>query len=208
MTPRVVLASGSPRRRRLLAGLLPEGASFDVIVPAIGEDTRPGESPETLVRRLARDKAHAVWTRLRDGGETLVLAADTTVVTAEGEILGKPLDAADARRMLALHSGSTHRVLTGVALAVGDPSNGGAPTGLRVKCATTAVTMRPLGDDEIDAYVASGEPLGKAGGYAIQEQADRFVSRVDGSWTNVVGLPTETVGPWLVAAGFAVREAV
>jgi septum formation protein len=142
---------------------------------------------------LALRKARAVTA----DAHTCVLAADTLVVAADGALLGKPLDAADARRILRRLSGTTHRVVTGTALLRVQPP-------LEVVCAdVTYVTMRTLTDDEIDAYVASGESFGKAGAYAIQERGDRFVTSVSGSWSNVVGLPIGTVQRLLAQAGVA-----
>jgi septum formation protein len=188
----LVLASASPRRRELVAKLIGE---FRVEVPGVDETLPPGRAPESAAREIAERKARAVAGATDDP----VLAADTIVVAQGGEILGKPRDADDARRMLRRLSGTTHRVITGVCLATrrGARLAGGS--------ATTRVTMRPLASGEIDEYVASGESFDKAGAYAIQESGDRFVTRVDGSWTNVVGLPLETVDRMLRAAGIATR---
>ena len=185
---RLVLASASPRRRELLSGL---GVPFVVDPAHVDESIAAGTEPETAALELAERKARTVAHRT-----TLpVLAADTIVAAADGGILGKPSSASEARSMLARLAGTTHRVITGVCLA----TDGGAR--LRTASGTTFVTMRPLADEEIEAYAASGEPFGKAGGYAIQEKGDRFVTRVDGSWTNVVGLPMELVEPLLAEAG-------
>ncbi|MHC4848337.1 MAG: Maf family protein [Planctomycetota bacterium] len=167
----MILASASPRRRRLL-----EEAGIQFLVrPADVEEIAEGE-PHEVAATNARRKAEAV-----DG--ELVLGADTVVALGD-ELLGKPRDAAEARSMLERLSGTTHRVITGVALR-----------GVRtlVRTVETAVTMRELTRAEIDAYVASGEGLGKAGAYAIQQSADRFVTRLSGPYDNVVGLPVETV---------------
>ena len=177
--PTVVLASASERRRALLADL---GVSFRCVSADIDESRRPGEPPRDLVRRLAEAKARAVAVRETDAD--LVLGADTIAVAGR-EILGKPADREDARRILRLISGDRHRVLTGVALL--DVARGSTITDV----VETGVLMRPLSDREIDAYVESGEADGKAGAYAIQETADRFVTSLDGSFTNVVGLPLE-----------------
>ncbi|MHC4937854.1 MAG: Maf family protein [Planctomycetota bacterium] len=167
----MILASASPRRSRLL-----EEAGIEFLVrPADVEEIDEGD-PHDVAAENARRKAEGVE------GE-LVLGADT-VVALDDELLGKPRDRAAARAMLEKLSGTTHRVITGVALR-------GART--LVRTVETRVTMRPLTEEEIDAYVASGEGLGKAGGYAIQESADRFVTAVDGPIDNVVGLPVETV---------------
>jgi septum formation protein len=188
----LVLASASARRRDLLRDL---GVQFRVQAADVDETPPPRASPDAAAREIARRKALAVLAAVP--GAT-VLAADTIVVAADGEFLGKPADAADARRMLGKLSGTTHRVVTGVCLA----REGAEP---QTASDTTAVTMRPLALAEIDAYVASGECEGKAGAYAIQETGDRFVTRLDGSRTNVVGLPMETVVRMLRAVGIETR---
>jgi septum formation protein len=170
---RLVLASASPRRAQLLrsVGLDPEVRPAD-----LDEAVRRGESPARYVRRLSLDKAAAV---ARPG--ELVLAADTTVEVG-GEILGKPADEADLRRMLGLLSGITHRVHTGVSVT--------APTGgTRSDVVTTEVTFVELDGPTTDWYVAHGESVDKAGGYAMQGAGAALVARVDGSVTNVIGLP-------------------
>lgn len=178
---RIVLASGSPRRRELLAGL---GLTFDVMAADVDESVCAGETPGGYVARLAREKAAAVEKRI--GGGAFVIAADTTVSLGE-EIFGKPADAAEAARMLERLSGHSHRVTTGVAVAT--------PAGFVAdEVVSTQVTMRPLSGDEIRWYVATGEPFDKAGGYAIQGLAAHFITGVHGSVTNVIGLPlSETV---------------
>ncbi len=177
----IVLASASPRRRDLLAAA---GIDFEVEPPPVEEPRHlaPGLTPAAQAAALAYFKARAVADGRR---ERTVLAADT-IVAAGGEVLGKPTDAHDARRMLRLLSHNRHEVLTGVALLLPDGRR-------RVECDGTVITIRPMTDEEVEAYVASGEWIGKAGGYAIQETADRFVTAVDGSFTNVVGLPMERV---------------
>ena len=174
----LVLASRSPRRADLLSRA---GFRFEVVPADIDERPRPGEPPAALVRRLAREKAAAVALIHADA---VVLGADTLVV-ASGTILGKPVDASDAATMLRRLSGHAHNVLTGVAVH--------APTGRQDEVASTRVVFRKLREVEIDWYVASEEPLGKAGAYAIQGLASRFVTRIDGSYTNVVGLPMAVV---------------
>lgn len=175
---RLLLASASPRRAELLrAG----GFDFDIRPANADESIHPGETPETYVRRVAEAKAHAV---LPPVGDRIVLAADTTVVV-DDEILVKPLDDEDARRMLRLLSGRSHQVLTAVTLA----SAGRMHTRVEV----TDVWFAALTEDEIAWYVASGEPLDKAGAYAVQGLASRFVTRIDGSYSNVVGLPIALV---------------
>ena len=184
----LVLASASPRRRALLAEI---GVDFVVDAAAIDESLPPGRAPAAAAAELARRKARAVAERRRDGRP--VLAADTLVVSADGEVLGKPVDAADARRMLRRLSGTTQSVITGVCLLVLGTEY--------VDSVATRVTMRALSEDEIEDYVQSGEPFGKAGAYAIQETGDRFVTAVEGSHSNVVGLPVERVTELLHAAG-------
>jgi septum formation protein len=172
--PGLVLASGSPRRRQLLAEL---GLSFTVVAPDVDETPRPGERPIALVRRLALAKASAV------AGDP-VLAADTTV-EVDGEVLGKPADADEARRMLRRLSGRAHKVHTGVAVRSGEDA--------AVEVVTTIVTFVPLQQAVIDWYIGTGEPLDKAGAYAIQGTGGVFVETVRGSVSNVVGLPLTTV---------------
>jgi septum formation protein len=172
----LVLASASPRRQELLrTARIP----FTVRPAEVDEQPFPGESPEAYVRRLAEAKARVSW----QPGE-VALGADT-VVTLDGLLLGKPSDAADARRMLRLLSGRTHQVLTGICLYDG--------TAIRGAVENTAVEFLELTDEEIDAYVAGGEPLDKAGAYGIQGEASKFVKRVDGCYFNVVGLPLALV---------------
>ena len=175
---RLVLASGSPRRRELLALL---GLPFDVIPVDLDESVRPGESAVDLVRRLAIDKAGAI---VDPDADVLVVAADTTVEVA-GEILGKPVDATDARRMLRALSARTHLVHTAVAV------RRDAHTELEV--VTTLVTMAPLTEASIEWYVATREPIDKAGAYALQGAGGAFVTAIEGSASNVVGLPLATV---------------
>jgi septum formation protein len=180
----LILASGSPRRAELLRAA---GIPFEVKVADVDETIRPGENAESYVERVAAAKAHAISNveRLRP-----VVGADTVVVV-EGRILGKPSEAAAAARMLELLSGKTHSVLTGVCLdgpdRDRDGERGGRTTVTRV--ASTTVEFARLTQQEIDWYVASGEPLDKAGAYAIQGLASRFITRIDGSYSNVVGLP-------------------
>ena len=186
----LVLASASPRRRELLSQA---GLSFEVRPAHIPEDPRDGEDPIAYVTRLAREKAEAVFREMTaagrgksgDGDESLtVLGADTTV-TLDNHILGKPADAADAARMLRMLSGRSHHVITGVAVVTND--------GVEVAAEVTAVRFLTLTDEEIAAYVATGEPMDKAGAYAIQGQAARWIPRVEGCYFNVVGLPLALV---------------
>ena len=161
--------------------------------PHVDETVQAGESPEAYVERLARAKAEAVHV---GSPKAFVLGADTTVVVDE-QILGKPADTAEAARMLELLSGRSHRVLTGVALV--------GPTGfLRAAVVSTVVSFKRLSEADIAWYVGTGEPLDKAGGYAVQGGASRFVERIDGSFSNVVGLPMELVGAWCREAGIQV----
>lgn len=173
----VVLASGSPRRLELLRriGIEP------VVRPAdIDETPVPEEAPEVTVARLARTKAHAI----QCGAGDLVVAADTEVVL-DGKVLGKPDGADGAAAMLRALSARTHRVVTGVHVRHGDAESAAVEE--------TLVHVRALGRAEVDAYVATGEPFGKAGAYAIQGAGAMFVERIEGSDTNVIGLPLATV---------------
>ena len=186
---RLILASASPRRAELLRSA---GFSFDVEPAEVDETPRPAETPADYVLRVARDKA-AQWWRARGGaGDVCVLAADTTVV-ADGRILGKPDGGAQAREMLRLLAGSEHLVHTGVVLTLADKEV--------AEVVTTRVRFIDLSDREIEWYVASGEAEGKAGAYGIQGRASRFVDRIEGSWSNVVGLPIATVYRMLARAG-------
>ena len=178
---RLVLASASPRRAQLLRAA---GIEFEVVPPDVDETPRPREAPESYVRRIAEAKTRLIARRAPD---RIVLAADTTVVV-NGTMLGKPLDNEDAKRMLCSLSGRTHEVLTAVGVY-----RGSAMSAPLVELALTAVEFAPLSAFEIDWYVATGEPRDKAGAYAIQGYASRFVTRIDGSYSNVVGLPIALV---------------
>jgi len=183
------LASCSPRRRALLREA---GLDFALAQPALNEPRLDEThlSPKAHVEALAYFKARSVAESFPDSA---VLGADTIVVLG-GCILGKAHDAAGARRMLSALSGSRHAVITGVAVL--------GPRGRRrIASETTWVTMRPMSEAEIDAYIDSGEWKDKAGGYAIQESGDRFIEKVDGSFTNVVGLPMELLGRMLQGLG-------
>ncbi len=188
----LVLASASPRRRELL---LQVGLSFEVCPAHIPEDPRDDEDPIAYVTRLAREKAETVYRDLRANGNAedalVVLGADTTV-TLDNHILGKPEDAADAARMLRMLSGRSHHVVTGVAVVTA--------SGAEVAAEVTAVRFLSLTDDEIAAYVATGEPMDKAGAYAIQGLAARWIPRVEGCYFNVVGLPLALVNTLLEGA--------
>ncbi|MGA8041995.1 MAG: Maf family protein [Terracidiphilus sp.] len=176
----LILASASPRRRELLAQA---GFTFEVRPAHVNEDPKPGEDAIAYVTRLAREKAQAVFDAAGDA-EAVVLGADTTV-EVDGQILAKPVDAADAARMLRLLSGRTHRVMTGVAVVT--------KAHAEVAAEVTGVRFATLSDAEIAGYVATGEPMDKAGAYAIQGRAGRWIPRVEGCYFNVVGLPLALV---------------
>jgi septum formation protein len=180
--PHIVLASASPRRRELLDQL---GVAHDVLPVDVDESERPGELPSVLARRLALAKA--LEGRSRSGGRSPVLGSDT-VVAIGNEVFGKPRDRDDAIRMLVALGGREHQVLTAVAVA---PADEGEPL---EALSVTTVRMRPIGADEAGAYWDSGEPAGKAGGYAIQGRGARFIEHIAGSYSGVMGLPLyETV---------------
>ncbi|MGF1597418.1 MAG: Maf family protein [Acidimicrobiales bacterium] len=179
--PRLVLASASPCRRELLAVL---GISPDVEPVDIDERAEEAESPRELVLRLAREKAAAAIAAVPDRGRVVVIGADT-VLDVDGEIFAKPSCDAEARTMLSRLSGRCHRVLTGVAVAAEDQ--------LVSDVDITLVRFRSLDAADIDCYVASGEPRGKAGAYALQGRGALFVDRIEGSYHGVVGLPVHLV---------------
>lgn len=183
--PTIVLASASPRRAELLRAA---GINFNTRVANIDETLLPDESPQTYVARLACTKALAVAQP-----DEIVLGADTTVVVSN-EIAGKPVDFEDAKRMLRLLSGTWHEVLTGVTLAHNHET--------KTEVAITRVKFAAMSEEEIAWYAASGEPDDKAGAYAIQGLGSRFVERIEGSYSNVVGLPIETVYRMLRDFGF------
>lgn len=199
----LVLASASPRRQDLLRSV----RIFFTVQPAnVDETPQAGESPRECAERLAREKALAVWhTRQQD----VVLGADTIVVVDE-TILGKPVDAADAVRMLRLLSGRVHQVITGVCLVrpVAGCQSPVASQNQELKIASeiTLVTMNELSDDEIREYVETGEPMDKAGAYAIQGMASRWIPRIEGDYSNVVGLPVALVCRMLPAEILASRS--
>jgi septum formation protein len=190
----LILASASPRRRELLAQA---GFIFQVHPAHIPEDPDPGEDPIGYVVRLAREKAEFVFTEIAKTAASeerasappqVVLGADTTV-TLDGHILGKPEDHADAARMLRLLSGRTHRVITGIAVVTAQRAE--------VAAEVTGVTFRTLSEQEISEYIATGEPMDKAGAYAIQGRAARWIPRIQGDYFNVVGLPIALVSAML-----------
>lgn len=177
----LVLASQSPRRRELLATA---GIPFTIRVREVEEIRAPGEPPDAYARRLARAKADAVW---EDRSE-IVLGADTIVVLGQ-DVLEKPRNDADARDMLRRLAGREHTVITGICLR--------HPRGAEMDSTATLVRFAPLTEAEIDAYVATGEPMDKAGAYAIQGLASKFVERVEGCYFNVIGLPLSQVYRYL-----------
>lgn len=190
----IVLASGSPRRRQLMSEL---GLQFTVLTAGVDESPMPGESPVQLAERLSRFKAKAVADVLgQNDGRVLVVAADT-VVAQDSEILGKPADAADAVRMLTVLRGRMHQVHS--AVCVLDVLSGECKTCTN----TTQVTMRDYADEEMREYVAGGDPLDKAGAYAIQHPKFAPVLAMDGCLTGVMGLPLGDLCELL--AGFGVR---
>ena len=176
--PRLVLASGSPRRSEIMTSV---GWEFEKHVPDIDESERDGESPEDYVTRLAREKAEVI-AALHPG--QIVLAADTTVVV-DGQIIGKPIDPPDARRMISMLAGNWHEVLTGIAVA----RNGNIASDIQ----RTRVKFVRMSDAEINFLVEEGDPLDKAGAYAVQAQAALFIDRIEGDYWNVVGLPVSLV---------------
>lgn len=213
-----ILASSSPRRRELLASL---GVQFHIVKPQVEETQHPGEPPLDYVARLSREKAADVAARLDKPAAVLaadtvvILGADTLGVDEHGDILGKPEDAADARAMLRRLRGRTHRVCTALTLIRVDvvgairesplQDSNGMLSLTRITC--TDVTMRGYTDAEIEAYIATGDPFDKAGSYAIQHPDFNPVARIDGSYTNVVGLPLETLREMLAEIGWVVRDA-
>jgi septum formation protein len=198
---RLILASASPRRRELLAQA---GYTFEVRPAHVNEDLHPGEEAISYVVRLAREKAQAIFSEIANGGASgldaegsefgplsMVLGADTTV-TLDSHILAKPEDASDAARMLRMLSGRTHRVITGVAVATAK--------GVEVAAEVTGVQFRTLSDEEIVTYVATGEPMDKAGAYGIQGLAAKWIPRIEGCYFNVVGLPLALVATMIEQA--------
>lgn len=181
----IILASGSPRRAELLSQI---GVGFDVHRVDIDESHRPPESPEQYVERLAMEKSEAALASLNKGHRP-VLSADTSVVI-DNVILGKPQDEADFFRMMQLLSGRKHEVLTAFAIA-------SSVLGVTSEVSRSWVTFRDLTESDKNQYWASGEPLGKAGGYAIQGLAAQFVTRIEGSYSGIVGLPLALVSQHL-----------
>jgi len=198
---RLILASGSPRRREMIASL---GIDFEVIKSDVDETRHTDESPFAYVERLSRDKAQAVAERLEESLTVLaadtivVLGADTIGVDEQGEILGKPTHADDARAMLKRLRGRSHMVSTAFTLHRQHADSVQEATYREV----TIVTMRDYSDDEIDAYIATGDPFDKAGSYAIQHKGFAPVANIDGDYHNVVGLPLARVKVALREFGF------
>ena len=189
---KLVLASGSPRRSELLRAA---GIDFTVRVADVDETVLPNELPRDYVVRLSREKAQAVASEIGDG--EIVLGADTTVVVLN-EIAGKPIDENDARRMLKLLSGKWHEVLTGVSLV----NDGKVISDI----ALTRVKFAKLSEEEIDWYISTGEAMDKAGAYGIQGYASRFVERIEGSYSNVVGLPVQMVYRMIADCGLRIAD--
>jgi septum formation protein len=183
-----ILASASPRRRELLGSI---GLDFEVIPSHVPEVREEGEAPEEYVARLSRDKAAAI---AREHSTRWVIAADTTVLLGE-QLLEKPADAADAMRMLGTIAGRTHIVYTGVTLQNLEREY------RDTRVAESEVRMLPLSDGDVEWYVATGEPLDKAGAYAVQGVGAMFIDSIHGSYTNVVGLPLATLFQMLRKAG-------
>lgn len=182
---RLVLASASPRRKALMEEA---GLAFEIVIPHADETIPPCAPPEEAAVEIARRKVLCV---ADDFPDAVIIGADTIVVTAEGRVLGKPFDSDDAREMLAGLSETTHRVITGVYIMA---------TAARVslgRAVTTEIVFDKMCAEAIDRYVRSGEAMGKAGAYAIQETGDAFVREVSGSFTNVVGLPMEALAEML-----------
>ncbi|MBZ0287662.1 MAG: Maf family protein [Anaerolineae bacterium] len=217
MTATFVLASSSPRRRELLASL---GVSFIIVKPQVDETQHSGEPPLVYVARLSREKAAAVAARLDEPAAVLaadtvvILGADTLGIDEYGDILGKPVDADDARDMLRRLRGRTHQVCTALTLlqvnSVGamraSPLHSHDGVSPITRITRTDVTMRDYSDAEIEAYIATGDPFDKAGSYAIQHPEFNPVATIEGSYSNVVGLPLETLREMLAEIGWPVRE--
>jgi septum formation protein len=191
---KLILASSSPRRAEILANA---GLPFSVLSSAVDESPYPGEAPAALVQRLANAKADLVTARAI--GPAIIIGADTIVVL-DDKILGKPTSVEDARHMLQQLSGRTHSVLTGVAMIR-------LPDGERRQfLESTLVHFRPIADEELSSYLATQEPYDKAGAYAIQGQAGRYIPRIEGCYFNVVGLPLSRVLTELKSLGWSANS--
>jgi septum formation protein len=189
---KLFLASASPRRAEILTGA---GIAYEVVAVNINESRLPGESPEQMVERLARTKAEADAIAIHSSEPAIVLGADTVVVS-DDKIFGKPANSGDAREMLRKIRGREHRVITGfAALRLPDRT-------ILSGVETTRVWFAPMTDAEVDDYVSTGEPLDKAGAYAIQGIAGRYIPRIDGCYFNVVGLPLARVWQALAELGW------
>jgi septum formation protein len=195
---KLILASASPRRADILRNA---GLAFEVIRADVDETLLPGERAGDYVRRLAGQKARAALERLgRDAPPAILIGADTTVV-ASGQILGKPANDEDARRMLRLLSGQTHEVLTGITVI--RSADGYSASQVE----TTRVSFASLSESDIEDYLASGEPFDKAGGYGIQGIGGRYARRIEGCYFNVMGLPLSRLWSMLRAFGWDERDA-
>jgi septum formation protein len=193
----LILASASPRRAEILRNA---GFEFTVMPADADESQLSGEAPGAYVRRLAETKARVIRDSVASSASAgFVIGADTAVVVGN-ELLAKPLDAVDARRMLKLLSGRTHEVLTGIAVA---PLPSGA---IATEVETTRVTFLRLSENEIEQYIATGEPFDKAGGYGIQGLAGKFISRIEGCYFNVMGLPVSRLWQMLRGAGWSEKS--
>ena len=192
----LILASGSPRRREFFTRM---GWTFTVVKPGTEERVHPGETPENYVRRNAEEKAADALALSGIADRAVAVAADTIVVQ-DGRILEKPKDPADAHRMLRELSGRTHQVMTGLCIRTADA--------MHSRTVVTDVEFKPLTDAEIDAYIRTGEPMDKAGAYAIQGLAAYMIRSVRGSYTNVVGLPLAETVEALAPFGFTPNPAV
>jgi septum formation protein len=177
---KIILASSSPRRAEILRDA---GIAFEILPTQIDETALPSETARAMVARLAEAKARAAAAQMGAGTHECVIVGADTTVELDGEILGKPRDSAHSREILAKLSGRTHHVLTGIFL-LRLPDNA-----TRAAVENSAVTFARLSEEEIDTYAATGEPLGKAGAYAIQGLAGRYIPRIEGCYFNVVGLP-------------------
>jgi septum formation protein len=190
---KLILASTSPRRAEILRNA---GFVFEVFPTNTDETRQPDEAAEDYVRRIAQTKAQAARQRFCATGEPAIVIAADTVVLAEGRILTKPQDAADARRMLRMMSGKSHEILTGLAILR-------LPEGAEaLHIERTRVELLPISDDEIESYLATGESFDKAGAYGIQGIAGRFVAKIDGCYFNVMGLPLSRVWRAIRALGW------
>lgn len=198
---RFILASSSPRRREILGGMINK---FEIIKPQIDETQHPDENPLDYVKRLSVEKAQAVADQLDTDAAILaadtvvILAADTIGIETDGEILGKPVDADDARAILKRLRNRPHQVCTAFTLQNSIQHH--------TEVVTTLVYMRDYTDDEIEAYIATGDPFDKAGSYAIQHEEFHPVQRIEGSYTNVVGLPADEVRAALLQIGITMKD--